>query len=126
MEENPELICRVLGNRVCWLSSSDIKVCPCLAKGVCLGRKESGACPGSLTGAPGSVNLAVAIVQWFCLDSGLQNTEGETAAALLLATSVFLISVLWAILSTEGKQLGWVSLRVIARSVPQEKVRIFP
>lgn len=72
------------------------------------------------------MNPAVAIVQWFCLDSGLQNTEGETAAALLLATSVFLISVLWAILSTEGKQLGWVSLRVIARSVPQEKVRIFP
>lgn len=115
-----------VGNRVCWLSSSDIKVCPCLAKGVCLGRKEPGACPGSSTGAAGSVNRALAIVQWFCLDSGLQNSEGETAAVLLLATSVFLFSVLWAILSTEGKQLGWISLRVIARSVPQEKVRIFP
>lgn len=96
-EENPELVCRVLGHRRRWLSSSDIKICLCLAKGTCSGRKGAGAGPGSCTGAAGWVSLGWATAQRFCLDSGLQRTKGESAAALPLTTFIFLISVLWEI-----------------------------
>lgn len=104
-----------------------MEACLPLAKDACSGRKGAAACPGSLTGAAGRVDLALARARWLPLDLGLQNTQGEAAAALLLAAFVSLISVLREIPAAEGKHLGWISLRMFARPVPWEwKMRIFP
>lgn len=62
------------GERVCWLSSADIKACLCIAEDTCLGRKEAGACPGSVTGAAGRVKSGV---WWFCLGLGHPNIKGR-------------------------------------------------
>lgn len=100
---NPKARLQGAGNRTHWLSSSDIKVCLGLAECVCAG-KEAGAWLSYRSRRKGESGAGDSAVVLF--DSGLQNTAGKTAAALLLTASVFLISGFWRIWLLRGSILA--------------------